>query len=158
MDEKGSEDDDFQPAFKGKGKGKFGSGPRVVKGSTKRKNKEVRFRVISVVPGTSSTPVNRGDRAKEMWIRADAWNVVEVVTIENKASLVQRLVDEEVIIKRERNLKAFRKGLETLGLLQLVIDYPSLMKPYFVMESNSLTPAEFFSLVKYCFPKTDVEI
>ena len=64
--------EDESSAFKGKGKGKFGSGPRVVKGSAKRKIKEVRFRVVSVHPGTSSTPVNCGDRAKEMWVRADA--------------------------------------------------------------------------------------
>ena len=90
-------------------------------------------------------------------LNSSSWNVVEAVTIENKASLVQRLIDEEVVIKRERNLKAFRKGLETLGLLHLLTSYPSLMKPYFVMECNPLTPAKFFSLVKYCFPKTDIE-
>lgn len=79
MEHDDSEDNDFRPSLKcfgarskDKGKGKLSSGPRIAKGSVKRKIKQVRFRVISVPPGTSSTPVNRGDRAKEMWFRADA--------------------------------------------------------------------------------------
>ncbi len=73
--------------------------------------------------------------------------MVEPVTNENKFSLIQRLVEEEVIVKRERNLKAIRKGLEVLGFLDLVIKYPSLVKPYFVAESRALVPDEFFLLV-----------
>ena len=87
-------------------------------------------------------------------LNGSSWNVVQQVTLENKSELVRRLIDEEVIIKRERDLKALRKGLETLGLQKLLIRYTSLMKPYFY---SPITPDEFFVLVVSCNPATRLE-
>ena len=80
-------------------------------------------------------------------LNGSSWNVVQQVTLENKSELVQRLIDEEVIIRRERNVKAPRKGLETLGLQKLLIRYTSLMKPYFVQDYSPITPDEFLLLL-----------
>ena len=68
--------EDFRPApafskTKSKGKGKLG-GKNIVKGSSKKKIREVRFRVVWVYPGTTSTPINRVEKAKEIWIKANA--------------------------------------------------------------------------------------
>lgn len=71
--------EDFQPSLsykrggKGKGKGKLGGKiSKYGKGSSKKKIREIRFRVVWVYPGTRSTPINRAEKAKEVWIRADA--------------------------------------------------------------------------------------
>ena len=64
------DDDDFLPtpsyhSGKSKGKGKLGGGKRLVKGNlkfAKRKVKAVRFRVVSVSAGTTTTPVNRSEK------------------------------------------------------------------------------------------------
>ena len=85
-----------------------------------------------------------------------SWNVVEPITSHNKAVLIQRLIDEDVIVRRERNMKAFRRGLEALGFLKLPIKHTSLMKHFFVVEHKALTPEEFLGLVT-CNPSMNPE-
>ena len=48
-----------------KGGGRIGT-------AVKREIKEVQFRVVLVYPGTMTTPLDRSNRTKEVWIRADA--------------------------------------------------------------------------------------
>ncbi len=69
------EADDFLPhpvsyTKRSKGKGKIGAETKVLKG--KRKIKERRLRVVWVYPRTSTTPTDRAERFREVWVRADA--------------------------------------------------------------------------------------
>ena len=51
------------------------------------------------------------------------WGHTQAITVENKAALLQHLILEEVIVRREDNLKAFIIGLEQLGLRGLIKAY-----------------------------------
>ena len=54
---------------------------------------------------------------------------------------------EEVIIRREANLKAFRRGLSVLGITSIVEEYPDLLRPLFIEEEHPLTASQFKSLI-----------
>ena len=79
------------------------------------------------------------------------------MTITNKHFLIQRLIEEEVIVKRERNLKAFRRGLQAMEFLSLLVKFPSLMQPFFVVESKPLCPDDFLALAETPTPKNQLE-
>ena len=59
-------------------------------------------------------------------INQSGWSIIEPVTMENKASLLQHLIWEEVILRREGNIQAFKQGLDCLKLLQLMQTWPCL--------------------------------
>lgn len=61
---------------------------------------------------------------------------IKPLTIENRAIAVQALVCHHVILKRKVPLDHFREGLESLGVLELLIRKPDLMKTYFVTSRN----------------------
>ena len=92
-------------------------------------------------------------------LNGSSWNVIDPVTMRNKHSFVQRLIDEEVIVKRERNLKAFRQGLQAMNFLSLVVKFPSLMQPFFVAAESfrPLSPDEFFKLAEVPCPENQSE-
>ena len=52
----------------------------------------------------------------------------------NKAALLQHLMLEEVILRRECNIQAFMQGLGHFKLLELMQQYPVLLKPSLVPE------------------------
>ena len=69
-----------------------------------------------------------------------------------KMELVQILIIEEVIQKRDVNIGAFRKGLFILGFLNLCRDHPLLTKELFVYSKKDLTANVFFSLLEPVSP------
>ena len=66
----------------------------------------------------------------------------KAITLSNRMQLIQRLIFHETVLKREKQLAAFRNGLDTLGLLRLIFMNPEL-KTLFVQ----LTALEFISLL-----------
>lgn len=56
--------------------------------------------------------------------------------MENRTIAVQALVCHHVILKRKVPLDHFREGLESLGVLELIMRKPDLMKTYFVTSQN----------------------
>ena len=56
--------------------------------------------------------------------------------MENRTIAVQALVCHHVILKRKVPLDHFREGLESLGVLELIMRKPDLMKTYFVTSCN----------------------
>ena len=54
---------------------------------------------------------------------------------------------DEVILKRERNLKAFCRGLNVLGITDVVKHHPNVARKLFIFEEVSLTPSLFLGLV-----------
>ena len=69
-----------------------------------------------------------------------------------KMELVQTLIIEEVIRKRDVNIRAFRKGLFILGFLNLCRDHPLLTKELFVYTKQNLTASVFLSLLEPGLP------
>jgi len=81
-------------------------------------------------------------------LNTSKWGHTQAVTIENKAALLQHLILEEVIVRREDNIRAFGNGLEQLGLLTLIKTYPTLMKLLFTYQEQApLTAGHFWELV-----------
>lgn len=50
-------------------------------------------------------------------INSSGWDFTRVINLKSKGDLVQGLIFEEVVGKRERQLAALRKGLRYLGVL-----------------------------------------
>ena len=59
----------------------------------------------------------------------------------NRHALLQQLILEEVIIRREI-LKAFRRGLQILELCDLLGRHPQLLQPLFVAEASASITAQ----------------
>ena len=72
--------------------------------------------------------------------------MVETITLRNRLHLLQRLIVEEVLHKRETNLKAFQRGLDVLGVLDL-IKQPEVMRSAFLYDPLLLTVMKFLELL-----------
>ncbi len=81
-------------------------------------------------------------------LNGSAWSAIEPVTMASKTRLLQQLMQEEVLVKRDKNLQAFRRGLTTLGVLDLITAYPSLMRPFFIWRDQPLTAQSFMEMVE----------
>ena len=81
-------------------------------------------------------------------INNSAWGITEPVTVLNKTRLLQQLILEEVIIKREHNMRAFLKGLVYLGVNELLTKHPELMRDFFCDNNQELSAEKFFQLIK----------
>ena len=82
-------------------------------------------------------------------LNSSGWSLTKPVTLQNKSSLLQYLILDEVITKRERQLKAIRKGLNRFQLLEPLQRYKAVMMPLFVRENQVLviSPDGFESMV-----------
>lgn len=86
-------------------------------------------------------------------INPSGWNITEPVTIANKAALLQQLIWEEVILRREGNIQAFKRGLNHLKLLQFMQTNADLLKPLFVAKCEEVTAEVFMGLVSSLRPR-----
>ena len=94
-----------------------------------------------------------------MIINSSRWSVTEMITKANKSALLQLLIWEEVVKRREENLMAFRKGMNVLGMLDMLKNYPVLTRPLLVAEDDAvLTSKEFRSLIGSSKPVVPEEI
>ena len=82
-----------------------------------------------------------------MILNQSRWSIIEAITKSNKDALLQQLILEKVIIRREANLKAFRRGLGVMGISSLLCGYANLLRPLFVEERRLLTANEFKSFI-----------
>ena len=90
-------------------------------------------------------------------INNSSWSITEPVTMRNKSSLLQRLILEEVIIRREGNLQALRQGLDRLKIIDLIVAYPTLMKPLFVSMPQLLSAERMWCLVSSLKPQDPMQ-
>lgn len=83
-----------------------------------------------------------------MILNNSRWSVVEAIDKSNKDALLQQLIFEEVIVRREANIRAFKHGMSLLNVSSLLEDYPTLMRPLLVAEGPGITSQIFKSLIK----------
>ena len=74
-------------------------------------------------------------------INNSSWDHTKCVNLQTKASLSQCLIVDEIIGKRERQIAALRRGLERLGILDMVISYPLLTEDLFIHKKKQVTYA-----------------
>ena len=90
-------------------------------------------------------------------INASGWDLTKKVTQVTKNNLVQGLIVEEVIGKRERRMCAMKNGLEWAGFLDLIRQYPEKMRPLLVHCGSELTYNQFQALIYSAPPSQPVE-
>jgi len=90
-------------------------------------------------------------------INASGWDLTKKITCVTKNSLVQGLIIDEVIGKRERQMCAVSNGLEWAGFLDLIRQYPEKMRPLFVYCGRELTCDQFKVLIDSSPPNQPVE-
>ena len=67
------------------------------------------------------------------------WDHTKPVNLQMKATLTQELILDEVMRKSERQNAALRRGLEKLGIMDLLLKYPQQMKELFVHKTEQST-------------------
>jgi len=90
-------------------------------------------------------------------INASGWDLTKKITCVTKNSLVQGLIIDEVIGKRERQMCAVSNGLEWAGFLDFIRQYPEKMRPLFVYCGRELTCDQFKVLINSSPPNQPVE-
>ena len=93
-----------------------------------------------------------------MIINSSRWSVIESITKNNKDALLQQLILEEVVIRREANILAFQRGMHMLGVSELIQCYPTLMRPLLVAEEKVLTSEQFMSFIGSLKPSEPAEL
>lgn len=78
-----------------------------------------------------------------MILNHSSWSILEAITKANKDVMLQQLILEEVIIRREANLKAFRRGMRVLEITDKLQEYSHLLRPLFVAEEHAITASQF---------------
>ena len=77
--------------------------------------------------------------------------------VKQRCALSQLLIAEEVILRRDANLKAFCHGLNVVGFVDLIEKWPNLMRPLLVTDDFEITSTIFKGLIKSQKPSSPVE-
>ena len=80
-------------------------------------------------------------------INSSSWPVTKCIDCRSKFQLGQTLLIEEVLHKREANIRALRRGMHVLGFFKLCNEYPEKTKPLFLYTPAPLDSSRFFSLM-----------
>ena len=81
-------------------------------------------------------------------LKSCGWCITKPITLSNKMQFLQHLVQDEVIAKRERNMKAFVCGLDCLEFGELVRQHPEMTRSLFVAaQSATISAKVFLSLI-----------
>ena len=75
-------------------------------------------------------------------ISASKWPSTRVIKPENKYSLLQNLVMDELVTKRVQHLVAFSSGLEKYGIQTVCSQFLNQCKELFVYENSRLLSAD----------------
>lgn len=70
-------------------------------------------------------------------INNSGWDHTNPVNLHTKDNLVQGLIVDEVIGKRERQLRAMRRGLQHLGVLDLLLKHPKQTEELFIYKAGA---------------------
>lgn len=88
-------------------------------------------------------------------LKSCGWCNTKPITLSNKMQFLQHLVQDEVIAKRERNMKAFVRGLDYLEFGELVRQHPEMTRSLFVAaQSGTILAKVFLSLISANRPES----
>ena len=92
-------------------------------------------------------------------VNSSGWPPTSPINASTKAQLLQGLIVEEVVHRRWSQLLAFRKGLKSLGVLQLVQIFPGQFKEIFVYIDRSITYNTLSDMISSkCPPERSVDV
>ncbi len=91
-------------------------------------------------------------------VNRSRWSTTETIRRSNKTALLQHLIWEEVVARREDNMAAFRRGMSVLQMVELMHHNPVLTKPLLIAESSSvLTSKQLIDLISSSKPEQQDE-
>ena len=76
-------------------------------------------------------------------VNSSRWPVTKPINMRTKAKLNQEITIEELLSKREENLRAFQKGLSMLDFLAPYHKHPTLTRELFIDKRQPLTASMF---------------
>lgn len=76
---------------------------------------------------------------------------------DNKHSLLQNLITEELITKRAQHLVAFARGLEKFGLQKVCSQFPAQCQELFVYDKRKLLSADKLVAMIMSSPSNSLE-
>ena len=80
-------------------------------------------------------------------INDSEWSSTEVITMNNKAFLIQELISNELVRRRKCQLDALQSGLNSLGFLALLRKYRKVAFHVLAYNTNKLNADKFMELV-----------
>lgn len=91
-------------------------------------------------------------------INQSGWDPTAVITVSNKAEIIQGLLLDEVITKREQNIRALTRGMDHFGILSLLLKYPDKFAELFTHTERNLTAEDLKKMIILSNPpKTQAE-
>ena len=67
-------------------------------------------------------------------INSSGWSLTSEITLQSKHDLIQGLIYDEVVGKRDRHIHALRRGLQRLGVLDMLKQYPNQTRQLFLYQ------------------------
>ena len=90
------------------------------------------------------------DTAKNMaLINSSGWSPIQVITVNNKTSLLQGLIYEEIVRKRQNQIISLCRGLEKLDLCR---SHPELMRDVFVYSHTDMSATRLLGMIDPIVP------
>eukprot|EP00794_Sanderia_malayensis_P001014 gene1014-334_t len=83
------------------------------------------------------------------------WDRSTPIQLKNKLPLIQWLLQYDVLLKQEKAIQSFGKGLETLGILENMQKFPEAFEPLFTWSDEALSPAAVLELLEADADKLD---
>lgn len=80
-------------------------------------------------------------------INSLSWPVTKSINCKSKFQLGQTLLVEEILHKREGNIRAMRRGMDALGFFKLCSEHPETTKKLFLHTPIKLNSSQLFSLM-----------
>ena len=88
--------------------------------------------------------------ANEQIVNSTQWPVTTKLQMSNVETLKSMILWEELVVKQEKQINAFKQGLDYVGLLPSIQSNPDLLMEYFVPNSESeLNPIRMIELIQW---------
>ena len=83
-------------------------------------------------------------------VNTSGWSITKEITLQSKNMLIQNLIYDEVIGKRERYIRALRRGLTHLGVLDMLLSNQEKTSQLFLHQVCSLQLLKMYSCIINC--------
>lgn len=91
-------------------------------------------------------------------INASRWPITRTITMQSKSELTQCLLLDELVYKRDTNIRALRKGMMVLGFFDFCMKHLELVEPLFIHDNPELTVERFLSLIHKSVESPDPDL
>ena len=87
--------------------------------------------------------------AYEQIINSSQWPIDCVLSMSSVETLKSMLIWEELVDRREKQIKSVREGLDFVGFLPFLQMYPEMISPYFEMKMLEMSASVMMSIISW---------